>query len=255
MSKFDTLIQQVEKFESLATSQKPSILQRLAELDKLAQRSPEAGDALESYARVESGLRSILEHLKFAAARTNSTQLNNTIARFESVLSKGLNIHSANAVYGLLVQLERTYGTDPEFQNLGRQISPFVRQMGKEIETINYVSQEALPPAQAPSVSQPTAPVKPEVTSYPPIDKSIQAYLNRLGSPFKIKEDGKLGPETRKALDWFKRDRGMTPTTPDRLVFTQIMNEYSKANKGGLPFPHDIDEEMARRNQQLAQNK
>lgn len=87
---------------------------------------------------------------------------------------------------------------------------------------------------------------------YPSIDKNIQSYLNSLGSPFKLTLDGKKGPETDKALDWFKQTFGLTPTTPDSLTYQQIIAEYSaKNNTKGLPYSHELNEEMAQKNREL----
>ncbi len=60
------------------------------------------------------------------------------------------------------------------------------------------------------------------------IDPFMQYSLNNLGHTPPIKVDGLLGPETKNALNWFKREFGLTPTTSPDLVYKQVRNEAAK---------------------------
>lgn len=66
------------------------------------------------------------------------------------------------------------------------------------------------------------------------VDPYIQYSLNNLGYPKPIVVDGLLGPETASALEWFKKNFGLTPTTPLASVMQQVKNEAGKL-KGSKP--------------------
>jgi len=70
---------------------------------------------------------------------------------------------------------------------------------------------------------------------YPPIPKLVQEHLSsivtnrRWGIPL-LRNDGQIGPATEIALDAFKKNMGLTPTTPNSLVFPIIEKEFAKDN-------------------------
>ena len=91
-----------------------------------------------------------------------------------------------------------------------------------------------------------------ELPSYPKIDPYIQFSLNNLGYQPALAVDGKLGPQTEKALDWFRGPRGIPMNTPLPLVMKQLTNEIAK-QKGKTPFqvakptsPTDTTQEVRR---------
>jgi hypothetical protein len=98
--------------------------------------------------------------------------------------------------------------------------------------------------------------------AYGNIDKNIQRYLNELGSPIKLVVDGQLGPDTQKALDWFRSTHKLPPAIQGQALYTQIANEYNSnsykyvdldnPNQNQILFPHEMNEQMAQRNQDTA---
>jgi hypothetical protein len=84
------------------------------------------------------------------------------------------------------------------------------------------------PVANLPSSNKPavqSAPFNPEV-------KKIQERLNQIALKqlpavrLNLKEDGKFGPETRKAVDWFKKTFNLSPSMSDKDVFAKINDEF-----------------------------
>jgi peptidoglycan hydrolase-like protein with peptidoglycan-binding domain len=67
-------------------------------------------------------------------------------------------------------------------------------------------------------------------SGYPSIPDEVQEMLSRIvtveGLGLPIKMDGVLGPETRAALETFKKSRGLPPTTTDAQLFDAIRMQY-----------------------------
>lgn len=77
-----------------------------------------------------------------------------------------------------------------------------------------------------PGYELPNMTPNPNVKQLNKISPDIQDKLNELlvptGKILPIKVDGILGPETRKAIDLFKKDHNIPSTTPDLEVFKQV---------------------------------
>ena len=75
----------------------------------------------------------------------------------------------------------------------------------------------------------PPTPDKSKTSVYPNVDKSQQAALNRIsmkeGLGIPLAEDGKLGPETKKVLDAFKKKFQLSSTLNDTeaLEFAKLL--------------------------------
>ena len=93
--------------------------------------------------------------------------------------------------------------------------------------------------------------------------KDVQHALNELGSPITLAEDGSLGPDTQKALEWFRNTYKIPPAIQGQALYTQIVNENNSRGykmvdldnppqKNKIPFPHEMNEQMAQRNKELA---
>lgn len=85
----------------------------------------------------------------------------------------------------------------------------------------------------------PPSPQKPVATKYPNISTSVQKSLdflaNEANAPLTknkhgnyVESDGILGPETRKALDWFATANGLVGKT-DTELFTAIAEKQKEA--------------------------
>ncbi len=77
--------------------------------------------------------------------------------------------------------------------------------------------------------------------AYRPIDKGIQRMLNQMfvqnGEMLPIKEDGKLGPETRKALELYKTKYNRPATSASvSQTFNQYFSNYKEPKEPGAPI-------------------
>lgn len=87
------------------------------------------------------------------------------------------------------------------------------------------------------------APDQKSPTSYPPISRELQEMLSRittvqgLGLPLQI--DGSLGPETKKALDAFRRKFNVPGNFSDAEALQVVKNTYSRdpGQYGNLSAP------------------
>lgn len=106
-------------------------------------------------------------------------------------------------------------------------------QVANAHELLNMVRQLGNKPEAAPTESVMMMP-EDKITAYAPISKSVQEHLSSLvatrgwGIPLKI--DGKLGKETRQAINNFKREMKMSPNATDQEVFALVEKEYAKDN-------------------------
>ena len=121
-----------------------------------------------------------------------------------------------------------TIGFTPEqleMMNPTRQPTSFQRGDGP-VEFPETSNQGATHPWQGgdPAVAKPAQP-----KSWPAVPTQVQEALNNLGYTPELKVDGKLGPATRKAIDWYKSGESFksakVPSATDQTVFTMIMND------------------------------
>lgn len=96
-------------------------------------------------------------------------------------------------------------------------------------------------PEQIRSVN--TEPTKPATKSYSSVPKQVQESLNFLSqqakAPLNLKVDGVLGPETRKALNWFAASNNMTNKN-DQELFKAVSNKsQEERNKLIQPLVED----------------
>ena len=71
-----------------------------------------------------------------------------------------------------------------------------------------------------------------KITGYLPIPKLVQEHLSEIvstnGWGIPVTADGRIGKETRKAIDQFKNERRIPMNTPDSKVFEEIEKFYSQ---------------------------
>lgn len=246
MSKLNTLVQKTTVFEKLALyGDKHSFIQ------KISQRTPDAGASLEALSKITALGRSVLELLKASFLQNKSPYLQSKISNLELFLENGLSAKSAKALHDYLLKTEKEMAPDPDYSKIVQQIDKHVMEMEQELKTVNYALQQSVQDAGVPKTVTPNdLPNAPEqAKQYPPIPKEIQVYLNGLGSPIKLKDDGILGPDTQKALQWFK-DTFKYPFSGQAL-YAGIANEFK--DKKMNPTMPDLDD-AARKQQELATN-
>ena len=92
--------------------------------------------------------------------------------------------------------------------------------------------------------------------------KDVQHALNELGSPIKLVEDGIIGTDTQKALEWFRNTHKLPPAIQGQALYTQIVNENNSRSykmvdldnpspQNKIPFPHEVNEGIAEKNRNL----
>jgi len=96
------------------------------------------------------------------------------------------------------------------------------------------------------------------ITGLRPIDPKVQEHLSSLitnrawGIPLspvngKTAFDGRIGKETRRALDTFKSRMGLPANTPDAQLFQKIESEYAKDNPVSYDFSSQVQQQEQNR--------
>ena len=256
MSKIKSLIKKIEVFEKLAVySDQASFLK------KISQTSP--SQALDAFGRITAQVRTIVEHFRFAAVRTYSQPLNGFISSFEQYLTSGMDANNAQAAYNLISKAEQQLAADGRFKTLLQQIRPSVEQMHADLFRLGEARQQAmqdmgpakeLTPIDVYDLPGGTGrPRQVNIKDLPNVPKKanlpdgLQASLNQLGYPVPLVQDNVLGPETQKALDWFKGKKGWH-TSSGAPLYTAIMSA-SKAERLNSPV-NDLADAVKQQEQQ-----
>lgn len=246
MSKVNSLVKKAEVFEKLALyGDKSSFLK------KISQRTPDAGAGLDALGKITSLGRSILELFKGAFIQNKSPYLQSKISNLELFLDTGLNAKTARALRDYLVKTEKEIASDPDYANLFKQLDKYVVEIDQLLTTVESAYQQSLQDAgEVKTLTPNDLPSVPKTDKkYPAIPKETQVQLNGLGSPVKLVEDGILGPDTQKALKWFK-DTFKYPFSGNSL-YAGIANEY-KEKRLNETLP-DLDD-ANKKQQELAKN-
>lgn len=93
-----------------------------------------------------------------------------------------------------------------------------------------------------------------KITGFAPIDPKVQEHLSSLvtnrnwGIPLspvngKTPFDGRIGKDTRRALDTFKSRMGLPANTPDSQLFQKIESEYAKDNPASYDFSSQLQQQ------------
>lgn len=231
MKKYDLLLRKAEVFEKLALYG-----DRRAFLRAIAQGvpAPLSND-------LRQGIDSAMKDLTMTRPDDpRSTALSNKLQGFYDGTSTDL---------GQLAQtLRDASNTIPG--NLTTQVQ-------RILDLANKVQQQATPQTteSEPAAAKPMVMPEAHIQSYAPIPKDIQEKLSKVntvkgfGLPL-TKLDGRIGPETKAALNEFKT-RSTPPipaATPNAEVFKAIERAYSEA------YPQDFSwmEESAKKQNELA---
>ena len=97
-----------------------------------------------------------------------------------------------------------------------------------------------------------------KITGFAPIDPKVQEHLSSLvtnrnwGVPLapingKTPFDGRIGKDTRRALDTFKSRMGLPTNTPDAQLFQKIESEYAKDNPVNYDFNSQLQQQEENR--------
>lgn len=226
MSKFDALVKKVNTFK------------------KLADRTMEPGNILSMYNQFQAEAQAIHSTLAETARNSRSAWLQFKADRFRELLGMKLDVKSARTIYDTALAIERDL-INNKMGTLASAITTNVRAMGRQLALFEASAKENevptvnvhdLPDAGLKPVNVNDLPDAPmmmpadRITAYPPIDKSIQEYLNSvLGT--NLKPDGRLGPETRKALQAFRDSRKIPPAISDKLVVNEIRSEMANQSE------------------------
>lgn len=217
MSKADKLLKRVEFYEKMASAQKP-----------------EAGDLLNKASLFER-LALYSDGKSFLKAIAQQPP----IGEGETPADPNLRPYGGHGEAGKSWEEER----QREFGN-ARTIPP----------------PPPLPP-QDPGVGEPPMvfdnPTD-RITGLRPIDPKVQEHLSSLitnrawGVPLspvngKTPFDGRIGKETRRALDTFKSRMGLPANTPDAQVFQKIESEYAKDNPASYDFSSQLQQQEQNR--------
>ncbi len=251
MSKLAKLITRVDVFEKIATLGSVK-----AALNKISQRTPDEGTAVDSYNKMEAGGRSVIQALQELHQRTNKPTVLQHMRRLERAMPESgkLDINSAKVLHDAVKDIEMALAQEDykTFESAIREIGSIYRQMDQHYKTINWVVSQSTTNLSAPAAEEKT--IAPQDLSRAPakaktmVPEGLQGALTYLGAGA-LTKDNVLGPETQAALNWFKDTYKIPFNGP--TLYKEIMNEYNRKRLN--PEVPDLDD-AAKRQEEAAKN-